>query len=208
VFLAAVMFFHLGNGAMLPLAGQVLAARHPESAVVSLSACIIVAQATMVAVAWLVGKALRAGVGRKPIFAVAFAVLPIRALLFSATADPVAIVALQLLDGVAAGVFGVMSIVVASDLMAGTGRFNLAQSLSMLALGLGAGLSNVVTGLVVQAAGYPAGFRALAAISVGAMLFFLFFMRETAATPGELIGHRPALMLRQCGLAPTSEGES
>jgi hypothetical protein len=33
-------------------------------------------------------------------------------------------VAIQLLDGVAAGIFGVIGILIASDLMRGTGRLN------------------------------------------------------------------------------------
>jgi hypothetical protein len=48
----------------------------------------------------------------------------VRGILFSFTANPYGVVAIQLLDGVAAGIFGVIGILIASDLMRGTGRLN------------------------------------------------------------------------------------
>ena len=140
IFLASVVLFHFGNAAMLPMAGQVLAQKHPGTDTVSLSACIIAAQLVMVGVAWAVGRAMARGFGRKPIFLIAFAVLPVRGVLFSIVDFPVGVVAIQLLDGVAAGIFGVIAIVIASDLMQGTGRFNLAQGLTALSVGAGAAL--------------------------------------------------------------------
>jgi predicted MFS family arabinose efflux permease len=179
VFLASVVLFHFGNAAMLPLAGQVLAQKHPGSDAISLSACIIAAQFVMIGVAWAVGRAMQAGFGRKTIFLVALAVLPIRGVLFTVVDFPAGVVAIQLLDGVAAGIFGVISVIIAADLMRGTGRFNLAQGLVALSVGVGAGLSNLVSGFVVQAFGYPSGFLTLAAIAVCALVFFLLFMPET-----------------------------
>ena len=45
-----------------------------------------------------------------------------------------------------------------ADLMRGAGRFNLVQVLTALCVGIGAGLSNLVGGFIVQGFGYPAGF--------------------------------------------------
>ncbi len=184
VFLGAVVLFHFGNAAMLPLAGQELARGHPGSAAMAMSACIIAAQFVMIGVAWAVGRALATGHGRKAIFLVALAVLPVRGLLFTFVASPVGVVAIQLLDGVAAGIFGVISVIIAADLMRGTGRFNLAQGLVALAVGAGAGLSSLVSGLVVQGFGYPAGFLTLAAIAACALVFFLVMMPETMPRTG------------------------
>jgi MFS family permease len=133
----------------------------------------------MVGVAAAVGGALRRGIGRKMIFLVALVILPIRGILFSFTDSPILVVAIQLLDGVAAGIFGVISVVIAADLMHGTGRFNLAQGLVALSTGLGAAISNLTAGFVVQAFGYPAGFLTLTAIAVAALMFFAWFMPET-----------------------------
>lgn len=180
VFLLAVILFHCGNAAMLPMAGQVLASAHPGTDAVTLSVCIIVAQCVMGGVAWAVGRASASGFGRKAVFLVAFAVLPLRGVLFSFTANPYGVVAIQVLDGVAAGIFGVVSVLIAADLMRGTGRFNLAQGLVALAVGIGAALSNLTSGFVVQWYGYPAGFLYLAAVAVLAFAFFAAFMPETA----------------------------
>lgn len=179
VFLIAVLLFHFGNAAMLPMAGQVLAKRHPGEDTIALSACIISAQFVMMGVAWAVGRAMEKGYGRKAIFLVAYAVLPVRGILFTFTTDPVGVVAVQLLDGVAAGIFGVISVIIAADIMKGTGRFNLAQGLVALAVGIGASLSNVVAGYVVQFFGYPTGFLFLAVVAGVALAFFLVFMPET-----------------------------
>ena len=179
VFLVAVVLFHFGNAAMLPMAGQVLALKHPGEDTIALSACIIAAQFVMIGIAFASGRALTRGYGRKAVFLVAFAVLPLRGLLFTVTSDPVGVVAVQLLDGVAAGIFGVVSVVIAADIMRGSGRFNLAQGLVALAIGLGATLSNVVSGFIVQVAGYPAGFLFLAVVAVAALAFFALLMPET-----------------------------
>ena len=181
MFLVSVVLFHFGNAAMLPMAGQVLAKEHPGSDTIALSACIIAAQFVMIGVAWSVGQASERGIGRKPIFLLALAVLPIRGILFSFTSSPYGVVAIQLLDGVAAGIFGVVSVLIASDLMRGTGRFNLAQGLTALSVGIGAALSNAIAGFVVQWFGFPAGFLFLAAIAGGALVFFGLLMPETKA---------------------------
>jgi predicted MFS family arabinose efflux permease len=180
IFLVAVILFHFGNAAMLPMAGQVLAQAHPGTDAITLSACIIAAQLVMVGVAWGVGKASRLGYGRKTIFLVALVTLPIRGLLFSFTTNPFGVIGIQLLDGLAAGIFGVIAILIASDLMRGTGRFNLAQGLVALSVGIGAGLSNLTSGFVVQWYGYPAGFLYRAAIALVALLFFAMLMPETS----------------------------
>jgi MFS family permease len=187
IFLASVVLFHFGNAAMLPMAGQVLAQTHPGSDTIALSACIIAAQFVMVGVAWGVGQASARGIGRKPIFLIELGVLPIRGILFSFTSSPYAVVGIQLLDGVAAGIFGVISVLIASDLMRGTGRFNLAQGLTALAVGVGATLSNATAGFVVQWVGYPGGFLYLASIAGCALVFFALLMPETRASAGSVL---------------------
>jgi MFS family permease len=135
---------------------------------------------------------LQAGYGRKPIFLVMLAMLPVRGMLFALfTANPWAVVAIQVLDGVAAGIFSVIAVIIAGDLMRGTGRFNLAQGLTALAVGAGASLSNLTAGFVVQWFGYPSGFLYLAAIAVCGLVFCAAFMPETrpAAAADSNSGH-------------------
>jgi MFS family permease len=106
IFLVSVVLFHFANAAMLPMAGQLLAKTHPGADVVALSACIVTAQLVMIGVAAIVGWAMHRGIGRKTIFLVAFLTLPVRGFLFTLTDSPFGVVAIQILDGVGAGIFG------------------------------------------------------------------------------------------------------
>jgi len=82
IFGLCVMLFHLANAALLPLVGQKLAAAYPKEATAMMSACIVAAQAVMLPIALLVGRT-DDGWGRKPLFLVGFAILPIRAVLYT-----------------------------------------------------------------------------------------------------------------------------
>lgn len=121
-----------------------------------------------------------------------------RGILFSFTANPYGVVAIQLLDGVAAGIFGVIAVVIASDLMRGTGRFNLAQGLVALCVGVGAALSNAVSGFIIQWYGYPAGFLSLTAVALAAFGFFALFMPETRGCTGTNVALIAPLAVGAC----------
>ncbi|AGA29950.1 MFS transporter [Singulisphaera acidiphila] len=178
IFAASVVLFHLANAAMLPLVGQKSSDSLKESAAVLMSACIIAAQVVMVPVA-LAASRLAESWGRKPVFLIGFGVLPIRGLLYCLSVNPYYLVGVQLLDGIGAGIFGVVSVLVVADLTKGTGRFNLTQGALATATGVGAGLSNLLAGFMVKAAGFNAGFVMLAAIAGAATLFFALAMPET-----------------------------
>jgi MFS family permease len=77
-------------------------------------------------------------------------VLPIRGLLYTLTSKTALLVAIQVLDGVGAGIFGVVSVLVIADLTRGTGRFNLTLGAITTAIGIGAALSQVIAGSVVH----------------------------------------------------------
>lgn len=85
---------------------------------------------------------------RKPVYLVAFCALPIRCLLYILSDNPIWLIAVQVLDGVGAGVFGIMQTLVIADLTKATGRFNLAQGVIGMAVGIGASLSNLLGGSV------------------------------------------------------------
>lgn len=177
LFTLAVVLFHFANAAMLPLLGQKVGARQPGSASALMAACIIVAQLTMVPVAILASRA--AASGRRHVFLWGFAVLPVRGVFYALTDNSYWLIANQILDGVGAGIFGVTALLVMADLTRGTGRFNFAQGVVATAIGLGAALSNFVTGRIVDAAGFNAGFLFLAAVAVVALGVFYVAVPET-----------------------------
>jgi MFS family permease len=110
---------------------------------------------------------------------ITFGVLPIRAVLYTLTSKTVAQVAIQILDGVGAGIFGVVSALVIADLTQGSGRFNLTLGAISTAVGIGASLSQVIAGSIVHHFGSNAGFLFLAAIAAAALGILYFFMPET-----------------------------
>ena len=149
IFALAVTLFHFANAAMLPLAGQLLSTGKTTGASLYMSACIIAAQLVMIPVAALAGS-LADRWGRRPVFLIGFAVLPIRGWLYTLSDDPVYIVLVQLLDGIGAGIFGVLWVTVVADLTKGTGRYNLTLGAIATAQSIGAALSNLAAGYIVQ----------------------------------------------------------
>ena len=184
VFAACVALFHFANAPMLPLVGQKLALAHKGAETALMSACIIAAQLVMLPMALLVGA--KADIwGRKPIFLAAFAILPIRGVLYTLSDDRAWLVAVQLLDGVGAGIFGALAPLVVADLMRGTGRYNVSLRAVATVQGIGASLSNTVAGLIVVKAGSSAVFLTLAAVALTAFVVFLVAMPETGKPKSE-----------------------
>jgi len=173
------MLFHFANAPLLPLVGQKLALSHPNWATAMMSSCIIAAQLIMLPVALAVGRSADR-VGRKPILLLGFAVLPIRAVLYPLSDNAAWLIAVQVLDGVGAGVFGAITPLVIADLMRGTGRYNLAQGAVAMAQGIGASLSGLVAGAVVDRVGYTAAFLEAAAVAAIACGVLFLLMPETA----------------------------
>jgi predicted MFS family arabinose efflux permease len=90
-----------------------------------------------------------------------------------------ALVAIQILDGLAAGIFGVVSVLVIADLTQGTGRFNLTLGAISTAVGSRASLSQVIAGSIVHHFGFNAGFLFLATVALAAFGILYLFMPET-----------------------------
>jgi hypothetical protein len=125
IFGVCVMLFHFANAQLLPLVGQKLATAHPKEATAMMSACIIAAQLVMLPIALAVGRTADTW-GRKPLFLAGFAVLPIRAVLYTFSNNSFWLLSVQLLDGVGARVYGALTPLLIADIMRGTGRYNLA----------------------------------------------------------------------------------
>jgi MFS family permease len=178
IFTASVILFHFANAAMLPLVGELLSRGKDGRSSFYMSACIVAAQFVMIPVAALTGR-LADSWGRKPIFLIGFGVLTVRGILYTLGKSSLYLLAVQSLDGIGAAIFGVLWVVIISDLAKGTGRFNLLQGVIQAALGLGAFLSNFTAGFVVKAYGFNVGFLGLAAIALAGTLFFALLMPET-----------------------------
>ena len=181
LFLACAVMFHFANAAMLPLLGEMLAKGQGRSSMMFMSACVVTTQFVVTLISSWSGR--RAALwGRKPLLLIAFGVLPVRGVLYTLTHNTNALVAIQVLDGVAAGIFGVVSVLVIADLTKGSGRFNLTLGAIGMAVGIGASMSQVIAGSIVHHLGSSAGFLFLAAVAASAFAMLYFFMPETRET--------------------------
>jgi MFS family permease len=182
VFGLCAMLFHFANAPLLPLVGQKLAAAYPKEATAMMSVCIVAAQAVMLPIALLVGY--KADIwGRKPLFLAGFAILPIRAVLYTLSDNSFWLIGVQLLDGVGAGIFGALTPLVIADIMRGTGRYNLAQGAVATVQGIGASLSGLAAGEIVDHVGYSPAFLTSGAVAGLALTVFAVAMPETAQRP-------------------------
>ncbi|MFC6492231.1 MFS transporter [Ancylobacter dichloromethanicus] len=167
---AAITFalFHLGNAAMLPLFGQAMVATAGADPSALTATTVVVAQGTMIPMA-LVAAWLGARRGYRLVLLLALAALPVRGAIAAAAVHYGAFWALipvQVLDGVGAGLLGVATPGLVARILAGSGRFNLGLGFAMTAQGIGASLSTLLGGLVAQQFGYPSAFLVLGAVAL------------------------------------------
>jgi MFS family permease len=178
IFACCALFFHFANAPLLPLVGQKLALEFPKEATAMMSFCMVAAQGVMLPIAIFVGRNADR-LGRRPIFLVAFAVLPIRAALYTLSDNAFWLLGVQLLDGVGAGIYEALTPLVIADIMRGTGRYNLAQGAVATTQGVGATISALAAGEVVDHFGYTVSFLFLSAAAAIAWGVFIGFMPET-----------------------------
>ncbi|MCK0208321.1 MFS transporter [Starkeya koreensis] len=167
---AAVTFalFHLGNAAMLPLFGQAMVATAGADPSALTATTVVVAQGAMIPMA-LVAAWLGERRGYRFVLLLALAALPVRGAIAAAAVHygaSWALVPVQLLDGVGAGLLGVATPGLVARILAGSGRFNLGLGFAMTAQGVGAALSTLLGGMVAQELGYPAAFLALGGVAL------------------------------------------
>jgi MFS family permease len=191
IFAACGALFHLANASMLGLVSQKLALGNVGQGIALTAASAVAAQSVMVPVAALAGARADRW-GRKPLLLMAFVALTLRGALYTWSDNTAWLVAVQLLDGVGAGLIGALFPVVVADLTRGTGHFAATQGAVGTVHGMGGVVSMALGGYLVAWAGYDTAFLALAAIAAfGAVLVWLVMPETKAASRAEagLSGH-------------------
>ena len=163
---------------MLPLVGEKLATNNENLSSIFMSACIIAAQISMIPMALLVSKKADSW-GRKPLFLIAFIILPIRGVLFTLSVNPILLITVQILDGIANGIFGVVMLIVIADLTKSSGRYNMSLGIVGTIMGIGASCSNTVGGWIASSFSFDTAFLVLAVIAFIGLLVFSIFIPET-----------------------------
>lgn len=178
LYTTAIVLFYFANAAMFPILGQMLGLDDPHTATLYTAAGITIAEAVMIPVTALTGYLASKG-NRKYLFLIAFMILPVRGMLYTLTDDSNVLMAIQMLDGVGAGIMKVISVVMIADLTKGTGRFNLMQGTVVTAVGIGSSLSDYITGIIIKNSSYNTGFYFLSSIAVLGLVFSWLFVPET-----------------------------
>jgi MFS family permease len=182
VFAACILLFQLANAAMLPLMGGMLASRCGAWAASFIGACTVVPQLVVVAISPLVGRAADSW-GRRRLLLLCFAALAVRGALFAVIREPGIVIAVQALDGISAAVLGILVPLVVADIMAGSGRFNLALGTVGTAVGIGAAMSTSLAGYVMDHFGGQFTFELLASVAACGLGFAWLMLPETCFEP-------------------------
>ena len=150
---------------MLPLVGQKLAIAHPGYESVLTSACILIAQAVTIPVAMIVG--LKADEwGRKVLLTGACVALALRGAVFAMADTAPVLLAAQVLDGIAGGVWDVLVPLLIADFVVGSGRYSTSRGVLGTVQGIGGSLSNAAAGALAVWGGYSAAFAGLAVFAL------------------------------------------
>ncbi|UXA05989.1 MFS transporter [Mycobacterium sp. SMC-2] len=170
---AAMVLFHLGNAAMLPLYGLAVVATHANP-FITVASTVVVAQAVMV-VAALAAMRIAQTRGYWLAILIALTALPVRGLLAAGLITTWGVIPVQILDGIGAGMLSVAVPGLVARILDGTGHINVGQGAIMAAQGLGGALSPLLGGVVAQHLGFPTAFTMLGALSLGSLVIWLTF---------------------------------
>lgn len=175
--LLAVGAFHLANAPILPLTALYIKQLGGSDRLTTFT--VLSAQMVMVPVAWLTGR-LCDSWGRKPVMAIAFWVLPARILSYTLARSPDAVVFLQALDGIGAGIYSVAIVAFAADLTRKKGQFNTLMGIFATAQAIGGVAGPVVEGALLQHFGFRWTFVSFAALALAGALLYQITVPETA----------------------------
>jgi MFS family permease len=178
VFAGCVILFQLSDASMLPMVSEELALGKGDARALYMSALVIAPQVTVALLAPWVGYHSERH-GRKPLLLIGFGAEIIRALLFMVVSSAPFLIAIQVLDGLSGAIVTVLTILVVTDLTAGTGRFNLARGVVGMLVGIAGSVSLAANGFLFTRYGNAVGFLVIAAIAAAATAFLWMFMPET-----------------------------
>ena len=176
VLAGALAFFHLGNGAMLPLYGLAAAAKSQENASMFVAMTIIIAQLVMIGTS-LVAMKMADKSGYWVVLLISFISLPIRGLFAAYLHSHIGIYPVQILDGIGAGLQSVAVPGLVAHILNGTGRVNIGQGAVMTVQGLGASLSPAIGGWIAQGIGFSTTFMILGAFALGSIVLWIVFAK-------------------------------
>jgi MFS family permease len=149
---------------MLPVVGENLAQSKVQSASLIMASLLVVSQVLVAILSPWVGYHSEKW-GRKPLLLLGFGLETARALLLASSSSiPVLLVA-QILGGMSAAAVTVLTVLIITDMTAGTGRFNLVRGFIGTLVAIAASISTAASGFIFDALGQWQGFLSLVIVS-------------------------------------------
>lgn len=184
---AALLFFHLGNAAMLPLYGLAVVADKQADPASFVAMTIVIAQGVMILTS-LVAMRMAEKEGYWLVLLVSFIALPVRGIIAAWLLNRWGVFPVQILDGIGAGLQSVAVPGLVARILDGTGRINAGQGAVMTVQGIGASLSPAIGGWIAQELGYGPMFLilgAFATVSVTLWIVFASLLKPACAAKPE-----------------------
>lgn len=184
---AALLFFHLGNGAMLPLYGLAVVAKKQVDPASFVAMTIVIAQGVMILTS-LFAMRMAEKKGYWLVLLISFIALPVRGVIAAWFLNRWGVYPVQILDGIGAGLQGIAVPGLVVRVLDGTGRINAGQGAVMTIQGIGASLSPAIGGWIAQELSYGPMFLILggfAAVSVALWIVFAPLLKPACAARPE-----------------------
>ncbi len=176
VLAVALLFFHLGNAAMLPLYGLAGAVNGKGDPSVFVAMTIVIAQVTMIFTS-IFAYRFAESKGYWLIMLISFLSLPLRGFIAAHFISQSGIFPVQILDGIGAGLQSVAVPALVAKILNGTGRINIGQGAVLTMQNVGAALSPAIGGWLAETNGYPSAFLLLGGSSVVSVIAWTLYAK-------------------------------
>lgn len=176
-FIGAMILFHTSNappGAYLGLYLKQDLGAPPRYLSYAFVVSMIIWMAVVRPAGWLSDR-----LGRKPLLIVGWAVMTTRLVLLAVAQEGWQVLLIQVLDGLAQGLFAVTAAAWVTDRFADPRRAGEAQVLVGCSLVFGSAIGPALAGLIVEPLGYRGTFGVLAGVGVAATLVVILLIPET-----------------------------
>ncbi len=177
VFAIAALMYTFANASMLPLMVQLISKQGASAAAIQLPSSLLLTELVMIPVCFLASKYAR--IGRRPLLILSYVFLVLRGLGFTFIKVPAMMVAMQILDGISAGIFGLVVTLVVADFCRHNNRFNSTLAALYMVLTLANGLSEFSSGMLASHFGFSAAFAILTLIATFGLAIIVALLPET-----------------------------
>ena len=173
---ATVLLFQTAHGALLPFLAQARTAAGNDPSVTT-GIMVVVGRLAMVGAA-LIAPRIAQRRNYADVMSIVLFVAIVRGGLAAFGTSWWVVLPVQLLEGLATGLASVAIPALSAEIMAGSGRANVALAAVLTAFGAGATLSPLVAGLMAQAVGFPGAFATLAGIAAAGLAVWMVGQRR------------------------------